>query len=213
MLRVMHTNAGHAIYFGYQGYAAVGWQCTHPHGTSGHWMVWWAWKQCKPNAKAVSVIKTQPNWTLMGDSGAAPETAFSSTIINKTLNYGIVVEEWCHIFPIEFQTIVESMPRYIDAVMAHGGPHLLGSFMLAFPLLWQLPVWVWPNRYGTQFDSDYHRAMPPASMYQLMQYQIHQTHWNLLLYCILPNIRWCEIGLQGINTHSNLCVVAHYGHQ
>ena len=37
---------------------------------------------------AVSVTRSQPNWTLMGDSGATPETVFS-TIINKTTNYGI----------------------------------------------------------------------------------------------------------------------------
>jgi hypothetical protein len=39
-------------------------------------------------AIAVSVSRSQPNWTLMGDSGAAPETVFSTTI-NKTPNYGI----------------------------------------------------------------------------------------------------------------------------
>ena len=34
-----------------------------------------------------------------------------------------LVEEWCHIPPIEFQTLVESMPRQIEAVLeAHGGP-------------------------------------------------------------------------------------------
>jgi hypothetical protein len=29
-----------------------------------------------------------------------------------------VMEEWCHIPPIEFQTLVESMPRGIEAVLA-----------------------------------------------------------------------------------------------
>jgi hypothetical protein len=30
--------------------------------------------------------------------------------------------EWCRIPPIEFQTRVESMPRYIESVLARGGP-------------------------------------------------------------------------------------------
>jgi hypothetical protein len=39
-----------------------------------------------------------------------------------------LVEEWCHIPPIEFQTLVESMPRHIEAVLAaRGGPMALGS--------------------------------------------------------------------------------------
>ena len=36
----------------------------------------------------VSVTRSQPNWTLMGDSGVAPETAFSTTI-NKPPNHGM----------------------------------------------------------------------------------------------------------------------------
>jgi hypothetical protein len=41
----------------------------------------------------------------MGDSRAAPETAFSTTI-NKTSDDGIVMEEGCHLPPIVFQTLV-----------------------------------------------------------------------------------------------------------
>ena len=33
-----------------------------------------------------------------------------------------IVEEWCHIPPIEFQTLVEAMPRCIEAVLDPGGP-------------------------------------------------------------------------------------------
>ena len=51
-------------------------------------MVCWAWKQCKPHVMVISVTRSQPSWTLMGDSGAGPETAFSTAII-KTLNYWI----------------------------------------------------------------------------------------------------------------------------
>jgi hypothetical protein len=42
----------------------------------------------------VSFTRSQPNWTLTGDSGAEPETAFSTTT-NKTLNYGISHEKMC----------------------------------------------------------------------------------------------------------------------
>ena len=48
------------------------------------------------------------------------------------------MEEWCRIPPIEFQTLVESMPWCIEAVLvARGGPttllkHVVGvSFILA----------------------------------------------------------------------------------
>ena len=47
------------------------------------------------------------------------------------------VENWCRILPTEFQTLVESMPRCIEAFMAHDGPTL----MLVFPLFWQLSVY------------------------------------------------------------------------
>ena len=33
-----------------------------------------------------------------------------------------LMEEWCCISPIEFQTIVEYIPRCIEAVLARGGP-------------------------------------------------------------------------------------------
>ena len=33
-----------------------------------------------------------------------------------------LVEEWRHIPPIEFQTLIESIPRCIEAVLARGGP-------------------------------------------------------------------------------------------
>jgi hypothetical protein len=33
-----------------------------------------------------------------------------------------LVEEWCRFAPIEFQTLVESMPRYIEAILARGFP-------------------------------------------------------------------------------------------
>jgi hypothetical protein len=86
MLRVMYKNAGQAIILPIiLATMAIRW---HPLGMRGHWMVWWAWKQCKPYVMAISVTRSQPNWTLMGDSGAAPEAPFSTTI-NKTPNYWI----------------------------------------------------------------------------------------------------------------------------
>ena len=33
-----------------------------------------------------------------------------------------LMEEWCHIPPIEFQTLVESMPRCIEAITARDAP-------------------------------------------------------------------------------------------
>ncbi|CDQ87545.1 unnamed protein product, partial [Oncorhynchus mykiss] len=47
------------------------------------------------------------------------------------------VEEWCCIPPIEFQTLVESMPRRIAALVVL--PNALKHSMLVFPLFWQLP--------------------------------------------------------------------------
>jgi hypothetical protein len=57
----------------------------------------------------------------MGDYGVTPETAFS-TIINKTPNYGVSRGRMGCITPIEFQTLVESMSRCIEAVLARGDP-------------------------------------------------------------------------------------------
>jgi hypothetical protein len=67
----------------------------------------------------------------------APEAAFSTTI-NKTPHYGISCGRWCRILPIEFQTLVESMPRCIEAVLAaRGGPiktlYVGVSFILTVP--------------------------------------------------------------------------------
>ena len=86
----------------------------------------------------VSVTRSQPNWTLMGNAGAVPETAFSTTI-NKTPNY----RNYCDrivLHPPNFQTLVESMPRRIEAVLGpRGGPTpYLRHFRLVFPLFWQL---------------------------------------------------------------------------
>ena len=50
-----------------------------------------------------------------------PETEFYITI-KKHQIMEFLVEEWCHIHPIEFQTLVESMPRCTEAVLTDGGP-------------------------------------------------------------------------------------------
>lgn len=74
---------------------------------------------------------------LMGDSGAAPETVFSTTV-NKIVEF--LVEEWCHVPPIDFQTL------RICAIVHRSGsgswwPYaLLRQFMFRFPLFWQFSV-------------------------------------------------------------------------
>jgi hypothetical protein len=123
------------------GYAPIGWQYPHPQDTSGHWMAWWAWKQCKPYAMAVSVTRSQPNWTHMGDSGVVPETVFSTTI-NNTPNYGIS----------RGRTVSLLSNRIADPCRIYAKMHwscsglfwpnaILRHFMLVFPLFWQLPVY------------------------------------------------------------------------
>ena len=58
----------------------------------------------------------------MGDPGAEPETVFLLSPLTKHQIMEFIVEEWCRIPPIEFQPLVESMPRSIEAVLARGGP-------------------------------------------------------------------------------------------
>ena len=72
----------------------------------------------------VSVTRSQPNLTLMGDSGAVPETAFS-TIINKHQIIEFLRKEWCPFPPMEFQTLVEYMPKHIEAVLVAQRPKTL----------------------------------------------------------------------------------------
>ena len=62
---------------------------------------------------AVSVTRSQLNSILMEDSGVAPK---------KHQMMEFLVEEWYRNPPIEFQTLVESIPRCIEAFLAHGGP-------------------------------------------------------------------------------------------
>jgi hypothetical protein len=83
MLRVIYKKkywADH--YFGYHGYAPIGWQCLHPQGSVVCQCVWFD-EQENVNHMLwpLSVTRSQPNWTLKEDSRAALETAFS---INKT---------------------------------------------------------------------------------------------------------------------------------
>ena len=72
----------------------------------------------------VSVTRSQPNWTLMGDSGAVPETVFSTTI-NKTPKYGI-----SHGRMLSHPSkLLGSMPRRIEAVLAVCGAQHRVSFI------------------------------------------------------------------------------------
>jgi hypothetical protein len=63
-------------------------------------------------AMVVSVTRSQPNSTLTGGSGEAPSAK------NKYMEF--LVEE-CHIPPIEFQTLVECMPRHIVRAIKREG--------------------------------------------------------------------------------------------
>ena len=53
-----------------------------------------------------------------------------------------LVEEWCRIPPTDFQTLVESIPRCIQAVLfgSWWPQRPTNTLMLVFPLFWQLPV-------------------------------------------------------------------------
>ena len=134
MIMVIFLNAGQAIILATM---AI---CTHPQGTSGHWMAWSAWKRSKPYVLAVSVNRSQPNWILMGDSGVAMGQRFPPPSTKHQM-MEILVEEWCRIPPIEFQTLVESMPKVLWSRSGLWWPNaLLKHFMLVFPLFWQLPV-------------------------------------------------------------------------
>ena len=75
----------------------------------------------------------QPNLTLMGDSGPVPESF--PPPLTKPQMMEFLVEEWCRVPPIEFQTLVESMPRRTEAVVA---PRPIKK--LWFLLICQLPV-------------------------------------------------------------------------
>jgi hypothetical protein len=76
---------------------------------------------CKPYAMAVSVIRSQTNERLMGNSGAAPETSFPQPSTKHNM-MEFLVEERCRIPPTEFQTLVESMLRCIEDGLARGAP-------------------------------------------------------------------------------------------
>ena len=71
---------------------------------------------------AASVTRSQPNWNTLWEIQERclrrrfPPPSTKHKIIE------ILVEEWCRIPPIEFQTLVESMPRCMEAVMARDGP-------------------------------------------------------------------------------------------
>ena len=58
----------------------------------------------------------------MGDSGVGPQLRqrFPPTSTKHQI-ITFLVEEWGRIPPIEFQTLVESMPRCIEAVLAQSG--------------------------------------------------------------------------------------------
>jgi hypothetical protein len=56
----------------------------------------------------------------MGDSGVVPATAFSPQSTKQQMEF--LVEEWCCMPPTKFQTLIESIPRCIEAVLARGGP-------------------------------------------------------------------------------------------
>lgn len=89
----------------------------------------------------VSVPQSQPNWTLMGDSWAAPETSFST--INETPNYWISrggmlshpsnrVQDACRIYA----------KSHLSCCGSSWWPNALFKTLLVFPLFWQLTVYM-----------------------------------------------------------------------
>ena len=89
---------------------------------------------------AISVTRSQPNGTIMGDSGAQLVPPPST----KHQMMTFLVEEWCRIPPVGFQTLVESMPRCFEAVLPRSGPNApLRHVMLVLTLFWHLPVHVY----------------------------------------------------------------------
>jgi hypothetical protein len=71
---------------------------------------------------AVAAARTQPNWTPVGDSGVVPRQCFPPPSTQHQMT-DFLEEDWCGIPPIEFQTLVESMPRCVEGRLAAcGGP-------------------------------------------------------------------------------------------
>jgi hypothetical protein len=104
-------------YLGYHGYAPIGWQCPHTQGMSGHWMVSWAWK-CMKMMQAVchGRLSHQISSQSKGYGRFLRQRFLPPSTKHQIMEF--LVEEWCSIPPIEFQTFVEYMPRCIEAVLA-----------------------------------------------------------------------------------------------
>ena len=87
----------------------------------------------------VSITRSQPSWTLMGDSGAVPETAFSTTI-NKTKNYG----------NFSWKAGVHPSIRVPDTCRIYAKVHWscsgsrrpIKTLCVSFFFFWQLPVYL-----------------------------------------------------------------------
>ncbi len=108
-----------------------GWQCLHPQGTRGHWMVWWVWKWCESYAMAFTVTKSQPNWT----------PRFWTDVLDSTLHHHHQNTKWGNVFWMN--AVHPSSRDWRINAKAHwccsGGtwwPNtLLRHFMLVFPLI------------------------------------------------------------------------------
>lgn len=92
------------------------WQCSHPEGTMGHWMVWCVWKWCNLYAMAFAVARSQPYWTSVGDFGVTWQT----TTIIKTSNEGTYSILVCK-DGVELWRVVQPMPRLTKAVLVACG--------------------------------------------------------------------------------------------
>ena len=112
----------------------ISWLCPHRMTMVIEWF-----DEHENDVMVVLVTRSQLNWILMGDSGAAPETVFSTTI-NQTPNYGI----------LHVRMVLHPSNRVPDNCSIYAMVHwscsglwwpnaLLRHFMLVFPLFCQIP--------------------------------------------------------------------------
>ena len=98
-------------------------------------MVWWAWKLFQSYAMAVSVTRSQPNWTPVG--------AWNSVFINKTLTCEIIHGR---MVSLPSNSVPDTCRIYAKVHWSCSGlwwPNtLLRHFMLIFNTkeMWQLPI-------------------------------------------------------------------------
>ena len=119
--------------------------------------------------ECMSVTRSQPNWTLTGHSGAAPETSFPTTI-NRTQSYGIY---YGRMGSHPSNWVPDTCRIYAKALWSCSGgswwPNaLLRPFMLVFPLFWQFPVCL-----HLIYDCTFYFTFHPLTLCNLMLLYSH----------------------------------------